>query len=451
MFRYWIRSLSARLWLISVAALALGLPIIIAIVLYVFNQFPEFMWQRDEDMKTAQYVAAGLRFDDSGRPVSIVFEPRTAWLVNTAASEILYRVCDEDGNILLSSLQGQRFGALDSRNLAGAATLREKVTIDGRQFDLVTLGVGHQGARFYVQVATSVVFNKAIMNMKLKPIPEIIGWSLLITMILFSLTFPFTVRRVMRPVRAASGAAASITPANLKTRLSYSGIPSEIKPLLVAFNDALARLENGFKVQQEFLASAAHELQTPLTLIRGQIELQPDIKDKGLLFFEIDLMARQVRQLLHLAEVSESQNYHFAEVDSVDVAQDVVEYLARKADKNQVKLQVDAPDALPFLTADRSALFILLKNIIENAINVSPPYGAVNVAISDSSIQVQDSGPGINPEYLPFLFERFWRAPDAAHEGAGLGLAICKEIVAAHHWRLAVKQSAPGTRFIVWF
>ncbi|XBS69040.1 ATP-binding protein [Acerihabitans sp. KWT182] len=322
--------------------------------------------------------------------------------------------------------------------------------IDGRQFDLVTLAVERQGGRYYVQVATSVVFNRAIMNLKLKPIPEIIGWSLLITTILFSLTFPFTVRRVLRPVRVASDAAASITPANLKTRLSYTGVPSEIRPLLVAFNDALARLENGFKVQQEFLASAAHELQTPLTLIRGQIELQPAFEDKALLFFEIDLMARHVRQLLHLAEVSEAQNYQFAAVDSVDVAQDVVEYLARKADKGRVKLRVEAPDALPALTADRSALFILLKNIIENAINVTPPSGVVNVFISDSAIEVQDSGPGIKPEYLPFLFERFWRAPDAAHEGAGLGLAICKEIAVAHHWRLSVKPSAPGTRFIVW-
>ena len=451
MFRYWIRSLSARLWLISVAALALGLPIITAIVLFVFNQFPEAMWQRDEDMKAAQHVATRLRFDDSGHPVSIAFDPRLTWLVNTAASEILYRVCDGAGNILLLSPEGRRFGALDTRNLAHEATLREKVIIDGRQFDLVTLGIGHQGARFYVQVATSVVYNQAIMNLKLKPIPEIIGWSMLITTILFSLTFPFTVRRVMRPVRVASGAAASITPANLQTRLSYSGIPNEIRPLLVAFNDALARLENGFKVQQEFLASAAHELQTPLTLIRGQIELQPEIKDKDLLFFEIDLMARHVRQLLHLAEVSESQNYHFAEVDSVDVTQDVVEYLARKADKNQVKLQVDAPDSLPSLTADRSALFILLKNLIENAINVTPPHGVVNIVISHSAIQVQDSGPGIKPEYLPFLFERFWRAPDAAHEGAGLGLAICKEIALAHCWRLSVKQGTPGAHFIVWF
>jgi signal transduction histidine kinase len=451
MLKYWFHSLSAQLWMYSVAALAIGLPIITAIVLYVFNQFPAQMWQRDEDMKAVQHVAANLIFDDGGQPVGVNFNKRTAWLFNTASTEILYRVYDDAGRVLLLSPQGRRLGSVATKDLSAMAPLREKEIIDGREFDLATLKVEHQGKLFFVQVATSVVFNQALMGMKLKPIPEIIGWSLLITTIVFSLTFPFTVRRVLRPIRVASSVAASITPANLTTRLSYTGIPHELSPLLTAFNETLARLENGFRIQQEFLASAAHELQTPLTLIRGQIELQPEIKDKELLFFEIDLMARHVRQLLHLAEVSESQNYHFDEVDSLDVAQDVVDYLAHKADKNQVKLSVDAPDVLPLLKADRSALFILLKNIIENAINVSPPYGSVNVIIDDLSIQVWDSGPGIKPEYLPYLFERFWRAPDAGHDGAGLGLAICKEIVAAHQWQLLIKPRARGTNFTVLF
>jgi signal transduction histidine kinase len=255
---------------------------------------------------------------------------------------------------------------------------------------------------------------------------------------------------VLKPLREASSAAALVTPRNLTTRLSSEGIPSEIKPLINAFNEALGILENGFSVQQQFLASAAHELQTPLTLLRGQIELQPEIENKELLFREIDLMARQVRQLLHLAEVSESQNFSFGEVSSVDVAQDVVAYLARKADRKQVKLELEAPVAPPSIWADRSALFILLKNIVENAINVSPPNSAVLLIIDEASIQVRDEGPGIRKEYLPFLFKRFWRAPDARHDGAGLGLAICKEIAIAHEWRLTVSSLVSGARFIVW-
>jgi signal transduction histidine kinase len=162
-------------------------------------------------------------------------------------------------------------------------------------------------------------------------------------------------------------------------------------------------------------------------------------------------MARQVRQLLHLAEVSESQNFSFGEVSSVDVVQDVVAYLARKADRKQVKLQLQVLIATTLIWADRSALFILLKNIVENAINVSPPNSAVFLVVDNVSIQVQDEGPGIGQEHLPFLFKRFWRAPNASHDGAGLGLAICKEIAIAHEWRLTVSSLISGTKFIVWF
>jgi signal transduction histidine kinase len=70
--------------------------------------------------------------------------------------------------------------------------------------------------------------------------------------------------------------------------------------------------------------------------------------------------------------------------------------------------------------------------------------------VDNVSIQVRDEGPGIRQEYLPFLFKRFWRAPDAKHDGAGLGLAICKEIVLAHEWRLTVSRLLSGTSFTVW-
>ncbi len=103
------------------------------------------------------------------------------------------------------------------------------------------------------------------------------------------------------------------------------------------------------------------------------------------------------------------------------------------------------------IKADRSALFIQLKNLVENAINVTPAGGRVTVAVDEQSIEVSDEGSGIDAEHLPFLFQRFWRAPDTAHDGAGLGLAICKEIAAAHEWQINVKRLPAGTAFSVFF
>ncbi|MFM0074233.1 ATP-binding protein [Paraburkholderia sediminicola] len=451
MLNHWIRSLSARLWVTSIVALAISLTVLATAATYAFNHFPQQMLGQHEEMEGAAAIASGLRFDGAGHPVSVALPSEKAWLFEVAPTELKYRVLDERGNVLLASKGAQGDEAWIAGDLSGFVDNVQRTEIGAKPFEVLTMRVARGPAVFYIQTATAERFVDALVDSKVKPMPAIIKTIIVIATIIFGLTFPFTVHRVLKPLREASRAAARITPRNLTTRLSIEGVPSEIKPLINAFNEALNRLENGFAVQQQFLASAAHELQTPLTLIRGQIELQPGIDDKDLLFREIDLMARQVRQLLHLAEVSESQNFSFGEVNIVDVAQDVVTYLARKADRKEVTLRLETTVASSAIWADRSALFILLKNIVENAINASPAHGAVVLIVDAVSVQVQDEGPGIRQEYLPFLFKRFWRAPDARHDGAGLGLAICKEIATAHEWRLTVSSLVSGTRFAVWF
>ncbi|QCP52988.1 HAMP domain-containing histidine kinase [Trinickia violacea] len=450
MFKHWIRSLSARLWLTSVAALALGLALLATSVIYVLERYPDPLLGRREQLEFVAAVARGLNFDSAGHPVSVQLPEPISWLFNVTPTEVQYRVLDENGRLLMASANARSGDPWLAERLSDVSGTIAHATINGRPYGVATERIVKGQTVSYVQCATSAHFIKELVKLKVKPIPEIVSILLLIATVTFGLTLPLTIHRVLKPLREASRAAEQITPRNLTTRLSTTGVPSEIKPLIDAFNEALGRLENGFTVQQQFLAAAAHELQTPLTLVRGQIELQPEIKDKELLLREIDLMARQVRQLLHLAEVSESQNFTFGQVIIADVAQDVVAYLARKADAKEVKLEIEPHPTLPAIWADRSALFIMLKNIVENAINVSPPKSVVSLAIDEASIQIRDEGPGIRQEHLPFLFKRFWRAPDAKHDGAGLGLAICKEIAIAHEWRLTVSRLAAGTCFTVW-
>ncbi|WP_332888208.1 sensor histidine kinase [Trinickia dabaoshanensis] len=451
MLDHWIGSLSARLWVTTVVALAAGLTVFAGVLVYVFDHYPEQTLGRHEQMESVHHVTAGVRFDSAGVPVSVQLSKREAWLFETAASELKYRVLDAAGHVVLASSGTKADGPwLAGASLPDAAGIIVRSTIDGRPFFIATQRVARGGSAFFVQTATSARFVEALIELKVAPIPATVKTVVLVAFVIFGLVLPLTIYRVLRPLREASRAAARITPSHLKTRLSATGVPSEIKPLINAFNEALARLEKGFAVQQEFLAAAAHELQTPLTLIRGQIELEPTIEAKGLLLREVDLMARQVRQLLHLAEVSEAQNFDFAEIDAAEVAHDVVDYLTRKADAKQVKLSVQEDGALPEIRADKGALFILLKNIVENAINVSPADSIVLLTLDGASITICDEGPGIREDHLPLLFTRFWRAPGVEHDGAGLGLAICSEIAQAHDWRLTVSSRTVGTRFTVW-
>ncbi|MBP2169992.1 signal transduction histidine kinase [Erwinia toletana] len=446
---YWSRSLAFRLWVTSIAVLSISLTVIVSLILYMFSHSPLQMWQMKDNQDTAESVAAGLQYNPQGQPTAIQVDKRTAWLFDVASTEFMYRVLDKSGRVLLSSHSDIYHFPTEDLLSSSAVGAHRQVNFNHRPFDLYSLKIYHNERPFYVQTATSNYFGETVVDMKLDPLPNIAAITVLIAVIGFGLTFPFTIRMVLRPLNSASKAAMSITPANLTTRLGEQEMPSEIKPLIGAFNQALERLETGFSAQQQFLGSAAHELQTPLTLLRGQIELQPEINNKDLLFREIDLMARQVRQLLHLAEVSESQNYLFDKTDIIAVTHDVVDYLELKAANHQVQLQIEAPETLPPINADESALFILLKNIVENAINVTPANQEVTVVVEASAIHIQDNGPGIHHDDFPMLFKRFWRAANASTEGTGLGLAICKEIAQAHKWQITAHNTPRGAEFII--
>jgi signal transduction histidine kinase len=97
--------------------------------------------------------------------------------------------------------------------------------------------------------------------------------------------------------------------------------------------------------------------------------------------------------------------------------------------------------------ADRSALFTLLKNLLENAIQHAPRGTEVRMHVSAGALRVRDWGPGVDREQLPHLFTRFWRGPHRRDHGAGLGLTICQEIARAHGWMLSAKRAEPGLLF----
>jgi signal transduction histidine kinase len=271
--------------------------------------------------------------------------------------------------------------------------------------------------------------------------------TVVVSLLVLAAALWFTLRRVLQPLRQASAAAADIGPRSIGTRLETQKLPTELVPMVDAFNQALDRLEHGYRVQQDFLASAAHELKTPLALIRAQVELEESDKiDRQSLLRDIDFMARQVQQLLQLAEVSEPRNYVFEPVDVESVAGEVTGYLGRLAERRAVRLELDlaAPTGPVQLQADRSALFILLKNLVENALQHTPAGAAVRVKADAEGLSVQDEGSGIADEHLPKLFTRFWRGPQRRDEGAGLGLAICQEIAAAHGWALSARNNGEG-------
>lgn len=319
------------------------------------------------------------------------------------------------------------------------------IVSDGVAMHLATRTVARGGQRWTVQIAASERFTAFLRDSFGAPgmRPGVLAMSA-VFMLVFLVSFQWLLRRSLLPLHAASAAAQRITPSALGERLDAQSQPAEIRPLVLAINQALDRLQQGFKARQRFLASTAHELKTPLALIRAQVELGRGDDHRAPLLADIDRMARQVQQLLLLAETSEPLNYHVVEMDPRPTLEEVCDVMARVADRRAVQLQLRIEPGLQHWRADRGALFTLLKNLIENAVQHSAAGDVVCLLARADACEETDQGPGIKPADLPRIFDRFWRGADRRDEGAGLGLSICAAIAQAHGWRIVPRPLARG-------
>ena len=394
-------------------------------------------------------LASRITFDANGKPVGLgAGEDDLDWLYDSLPHEAAFRVLDAQGNAALVSKAGKALwppgGSGPRLERDGFVFERNGVTLYG-----ATEPFKHQGRQWYLQFATSERLMKLIQHKFALPYMGIgIGIFSAVLIVAFGLCAYITLRYALKPLHDISEAAAAISHRSLHARLQTGAMPAEISPLVASFNEVLERLERGYRLQQEFLANAAHELKTPLALIRAQIEMPvDDPSDRDSLLGDVDYMTRQVQQLLLLAEASEANNYKFALVTVQDLAQEVVAYLQRMADTADVRLTVSDTAGEVRWQADRGALFTLLKNLLENAIEHAPKKTTVSVEIQGDALTVRDLGPGVDAAQLPLLFERFWRGAHRRDHGAGLGLAICHEIAVAHGWRLEAERAEPGLRF----
>jgi signal transduction histidine kinase len=438
-------SLAVQLLWTYAAALLLTVSAMVSIVWFGARQDASFT-RRDELPKISAMIRQRLQFDSAGLlPNQVPIESDWSWVFRDFAADVKYRVLDHSGRVILSSSDERNALTPPGQDLDSTPDTFMS-TSDGGTLKVRTERMRRGAQTYYIQVAAtkrlSAFAHALTASIRVKDTFRLA----LVSVVLVTIATYFTLRRVLRPLRETSLAASQIDAHHLSRRLSTRGLPPEFLPVISAFNLTLDRLEKGYQVQRAFLADAAHELKTPLALIRAQIDLGDTPERQGLLQ-EIDRMARQVNQLLHLAEASETQNYLFESVDVAALVEDVSDYLRRLARSHEVYIDIRCDPGILRVDADRGAMFMLLKNLIENAIQHSPAGGAVTVRIAADHLSVCDEGPGIANDELPQLFKRFWRGRTRRNEGAGLGLSICSEIAAAHNWKLTAQSPGQGAQF----
>lgn len=441
----WLNSLSRQLMVASAAGMLFLAGLLVA-GLFALLLVEGDLYSEIGVSEYAESIGEHLQFDAAGRPVAVDL-PEAAWLYDSFGKEVTFRVLNDAGDVVLSS----DVGAPPLTDADGRLLLDDfnfDLTRDGITMHGATEPVRRQGRTWHVQFASSVRLAELLRSYIGGPL---FSRAFLVfcvaALLVYYVVMRFTLRAILKPLNEASAIAAQISPRSLDVRLRVQGVPNELRPLVENFNAALDRLEHNYRLQQEFLADAAHELKTPLALIRSQIEVGVDKANREDLLQDVSRMGRQVQQLLHLAEASEAQNYAFASVDVESLVLEVVNYLQRLANQQGVSMRVIVDPGSTLPRADRGALFTLLKNLLENAIQHSRAGGVVQLCADANLISVQDEGSGVSPEDLPKLFTRFWRSADRRDLGAGLGLAICREIATVHGWDLQAKRGEPGMIF----
>jgi signal transduction histidine kinase len=257
------------------------------------------------------------------------------------------------------------------------------------------------------------------------------------------------VRRALKPIVGASGMAGAISPSRIDLRLPVERMPREILPLVVAVNQAFDRLEQGFRAQRDLTADVAHELRTPLAVLRMRTESLAEAALRTRLLADIDVMTRLVDQLLSVAEL---ETVVIAPDEAADLRQaclEVVEHLAPLAVRQGKAIELAAASGGVWVHGRGDLLFQAMRNLVENAVRHSPRGGTVTVEVDEAGrARVLDRGPGVPAELRDRLFERFWQGRrkerSAVREGAGLGLSIVAQIAEQLGGRVSVEDRPGG-------
>ncbi|WP_446029184.1 quorum sensing histidine kinase QseC [Lelliottia amnigena] len=257
--------------------------------------------------------------------------------------------------------------------------------------------------------------------------------------------------RELRPLKRLAQSLRQRAP-DATEKLATEGVPTEVRPLLDALNHLFDRTQEMMTRERRFTSDAAHELRSPLTALKVQTEVaqlsldDPTAQEKALaqLHTGIDRASRLVDQLLTLSRLDSLENLD--DVDAIplaDLLQSAVMDIYHHAQRAGIEIRLNI-HAQVTRSGQPLLLSLLVRNLLDNAVRYSPRGSAVDVTLNAQNFTVRDNGPGISPDALARIGERFYRPPGQDETGSGLGLSIVKRIAALHGMRVVLANAREG-------
>lgn len=282
------------------------------------------------------------------------------------------------------------------------------------------------------------------------------AYILLITYPVFSLLIWFIINLALRSVTRVTTEISNRASTFLEP-VEETEIPIEIKPLVAELNELFIRLKFAFERNKRFAADAAHELRTPLAALKthAQVALKStqDVdRNKALqkVIESVDRSSHVVAQLLTLSRLGEEEALtDVKRLDLHKLATEIIAYLAPHALEKDIEIELSPAPNHAFVLGNDTAIGILIRNIVDNAIRYTPHHGEVKVSIINTQkhtiFRVSDTGTGIPNELRERVFERFYRILGTQASGSGLGLAIVSQIANLHHATINLSSPPNGT------
>ncbi|HTT82208.1 MAG TPA: HAMP domain-containing sensor histidine kinase [Rhizomicrobium sp.] len=432
--------LSRILWLHAAAltAVAIAMPLATYLLLETTANGFENQTLRAHAESLASYLTAG-----PGGHFRLDLPPDLRTFYLHGFDGFAYSIVDSSNRVLFSSLHagGSLPGATQTRGTPFYFQHRSgRAIYYGASFP-----VARGGQTLRIQIGQDLEHPDVIIDDIVAGYLAHVAWFTLPILLLLLVIDILIVRRALAPVTRASDMARAIDPGRIDLRLPADDVPAEVRPLVLAINQALDRLEEGFRAQREFTADAAHELRTPLAVLRARIDTLSDRDTVAGLRSDLENMTHVVNQLLAVAELEANSAGAMETVDLHGICSEVAASLAPIAIAQKKDIALTGAEPPVFVRGNAPMLHRAIRNLAENALRHTPEGTSVEIGVSrDGAVSVSDEGPGVAPAERELIFRRFWRRDRSRADGAGLGLAIVSRIVEAHAGKIDVENRASG-------